>query len=41
MFGGNVGVYTGIKRGAFSISENSRNSGFATMKLLTNIALIY
>ena len=27
MFAGDIGVYTGMKKGAFSVSENDRQSG--------------
>mmetsp|Transcript_11 Transcript_11/g.21 ORF Transcript_11/g.21 Transcript_11/m.21 type:complete len:187 (-) Transcript_11:377-937(-) len=42
MFGGIVGVYTGVKEGSFSISENQREMDQSTYKgLVENLALAF
>jgi hypothetical protein len=41
MFAGDIGVYTGVKPGAFSISENDRQSGNAVQGLIENLELIF
>lgn len=40
MFSGVVGVYTGIKKGAFSVSENQRFPNKNPLGLLTNLFMI-
>ena len=40
MFGGNVGVYTGMKAGAFSVSQNQRNT-HNDVALFENIAMMF
>jgi len=40
MFAGNVGVYTGMKAGAFSISENQRNTNDTT-GLFENLIMMF
>ena len=37
MFGGTVGIYTGIKKGVFSVSENQREPGKHRIGLLDNL----
>jgi hypothetical protein len=41
MFTGTVGVYTGIKYGAFSVSENDRQPWRTLEALLQNMAMIF
>jgi len=42
MFGGSVGIYTGIKHGAFSVSFNARNTDHITIdNWIENAMLIF
>jgi len=41
MFAGTVGVYTGIKPGAFSISQNTRAPQTKVRGLAENLAMIF
>jgi acid ceramidase len=41
MFAGTVGVYTGIKKGAFSISENQREFNEQESGLVENLAMLF
>jgi len=41
MFAANLGVYAGVKPGAFSISLNSRNGNETDLDVFTNIASIF
>jgi hypothetical protein len=41
MFAGNVGVYTGIKHGKFSISENQRRVPDIVQTVLDNVVMIF
>jgi len=41
MFAGDIGVYTGVKYGAFSISENNRVLDGTVGSLMTNIISIF
>mmetsp|Transcript_12424 Transcript_12424/g.9030 ORF Transcript_12424/g.9030 Transcript_12424/m.9030 type:complete len:105 (-) Transcript_12424:465-779(-) len=41
MFAGLIGVFTGIRKGAFSISENDRRTPITKDKILENIELMF
>ena len=41
MFGGVVGTYTGVKKGAFSVSENQRSRVTTEMSLLENMVMLF
>ena len=40
MFGGVVGTYTGVKKGAFSVTENQRERITTEMSLLENLIML-
>jgi hypothetical protein len=41
MFAGNVGIYTGSKKGAFSVSENQRFPNEHPIFLVENIVMLF
>jgi len=41
MFAGDIGIYTGYKPGAFSVTENERTPAGTVQSLLTNVHLIF
>jgi hypothetical protein len=41
MFAGDIGVYTGVKKGAFSVSENDRQANVTIGGVIENLELIF